>query len=139
MKNKVIVGIIAISALGVAAYSSASAFGWNGQGKPGPNYTPERHEQMTRAFESNDYQAWKNLMGERGPARFVTEEEFPKFSEMHKLMLEGKIEEANKIRQELGIGQGMGQRRGNGNGMMRGESRRGNFVDNNGDGRCDNM
>jgi hypothetical protein len=105
-------------------------------GQFGPNYSPERHTQMTEAFANNDYAAWKNLMVNRGAANVVTQENFSKFTQMHNLMLEGKSDEANKIRQELGLGNRQGR------GMMggqRGQSAGGNFVDKNGDGICDRM
>ena len=49
-------------------------------------------------------------------------------------MLEKKYDEANKIRTELGFGQGNGQ---GWDGMHRGRNGA-NFVDKNGDGICDN-
>jgi hypothetical protein len=35
----------------------------------------------------------------------INDQNFSKFSEMHRLMLEGKYDEANKIREELGLKQ----------------------------------
>ncbi len=71
----------------------------------GPNYTEERHEEMTKAFENNDYNAWKNLMSGRGRVlQVINEENFARFAEARRLALEGKTEEAAKIRQELGLG-----------------------------------
>jgi len=87
--------------------------------KKGPNYTPERHETMTKAFENKDYNAWKNLMQGRGRiTQVVNAQNFARFAEAHKLALAGKTDEANKIRAELGLGlhngtgtgQGMGCR-----------------------------
>lgn len=110
--------IIAISALavivvlGLVAVSSVSAY----QGNPnvkGPNYIAEKHDAMKKAFTSNDYNAWKNLMQGRGRvAQVVTKENFAKFAEAHNLALQGKISEANVIREELGLGlkDGNGQR-----------------------------
>jgi len=87
----------------------------------GPNYTAERHEEMTKAFENKDYNSWKNLMQGKGRVtQVINEGNFNKFAEMHKLTSEGKTEEANKIRTELGLGlkngsgQGQGQRAGYG-------------------------
>ena len=100
------------SALYVSAY----------QGNPnvkGPNYTTERHTAMTKAFENNDYNAWKELMAGRGRAtQVINEGNFSRFAEAHKLALEGKTEEAKKIRAELGLGlrNGDGQGRGMGRG-----------------------
>lgn len=73
----------------------------------GPNCTPERHTAMTQAFEKLDYEAWKALMPEKSrAAKVITKENFARFSEMRRLMLEGKKDEASVIRAELGLGQG---------------------------------
>lgn len=80
----------------------------------GPNYTEQRHEAMEKAFENKDYNAWKTLMAGRGRAtQVVNAENFAKFAEAHELAEQGKTDEANKIRAELGLGlhnqTGMGQ------------------------------
>ena len=71
----------------------------------GPNYSVERHEVMEKAFENKDYNAWKNLMQGRGRvSQVVNKDNFSKFAEAHELMEQGKTAEAQKIRQELGLG-----------------------------------
>jgi len=71
----------------------------------GPNYSVERHEAMTKAFENNDYDAWKKSMQGKGRVtQVVNQNNFAKFAEARRLMLEGKNTEAQKIRQELGLG-----------------------------------
>ena len=87
----------------------------------GPNCTPERHEAMVQAFETNDYNAWKEQMQGKGSVtQVVNEENFSRFAEAHKLAQEGKTDEAAQIRQELGLGlrngSGRGQEKGSGNG-----------------------
>ena len=83
----------------------------------GPNCTPERHEEMLNAFNSNDYNAWKGLMQGKGRVtEVVNEENFARFAEAHQLALEGKIDEAKQIKQELGLGMGSGARNGKGGG-----------------------
>lgn len=80
----------------------------------GPNCTPERHEAMERAFENNDYNAWKNLMQNRGRVtQIINEGNFARFAEAHELAEQGRLEEARQIRQELGLGlhNGSGQGR----------------------------
>lgn len=85
----------------------------------GPNYSPERHEAMVQAFESNDYNAWKEQMAGRGRVtEVITQENFGTFAEAHRLMLEGKTQEAAALRAELGLGQG--ERRGLGQGQRMG-------------------
>lgn len=131
-------GILGLAVVGVTAYG-VSAYASQGRtGQFGSNYTPERHALMMKAFEGNDYTTWKSQMGNRGATRVVTEQNFARFTQMHNLMLEGKINEANAIRSELGLGQGGGR----GQGMMgaqRGQNRGGNFVDVDGNGNCDRM
>jgi len=114
--KKLIFGVsaLALTAI-VGTIISGSAYAYQGDyTKKGPNYTPERHEEMTSAFEKNDYNAWKNLMQGRGRAtQVINAQNFTKFAEAHKLALAGKTSEANKIRAELGLGlqngSGMGQ------------------------------
>lgn len=137
IKKGIILGAASIAIVGAGVYSF-SALAAPQQGQFGPNYTAERHEAMTKAFENNDYNAWKAQMGSRGATQKVTEQNFERFSQMHKLMLEGKTEEANKIRTELGLGQGKGRGQGMMNGQH-GQGRGGNFSDKNGDGVCDRM
>ncbi len=134
--------LVLAGALGLAAIGggilTGGVFAYRGNpGQVGPNYSAERHEAMTKAFESNDYEAWQKLHEGRGRAgEVVNKENFGRFSEMRRLMLEGKTDEANKLRQELGLGQGRGD---GARGMMRGQNRGGNFVDSNGDRRCDRL
>ncbi len=113
---------IALSALAVLAAVSltpeiANAY----KGDPavkGPNYTEERHEAMTKAFETNDYEAWKALMQGRGRVmQVVNKDNFAKFAQAHRLALQGKTDEANAIRQELGLGTGNGSGKMGGNCM----------------------
>ena len=87
----------------------------------GPNYTEQRHIAMTKAFANKDYNAWKNLMQGRGRVtQVVNADNFAKFAQAHQLMLEGKTEEAQALRAELGLGlhNGSGQGRGNGKGCQ---------------------
>lgn len=107
------IGASVIALGGSLLASSALAY----KGDPavkGPNYSEERHNAMTQAFEKNDYNAWKNLMNGKGRVtQVVNEGNFAKFAEAHKLALEGKKDEANKIRQELGLGLQNGRGRNN--------------------------
>ncbi|KKS41829.1 MAG: hypothetical protein UV05_C0051G0006 [candidate division CPR1 bacterium GW2011_GWA2_42_17] len=90
----------------------------------GLNCTAERHEAMEKAFESNDYNAWKDLMQGRGRvSQIITQDNFAKFAEIHKLVEQGKYAEADAIRQELGLGMGQGQKSGMGFGQGMGHGR----------------
>ena len=89
----------------------------------GPNYTQERHEAMTKAFENNDYNAWKSLMDGRGRVtQVINAQNFGRFAEAHKLALQGNTSEANAIRTELGLGLRNGS--GAGQGMGYGKTNR---------------
>jgi len=93
-------------------------------GVEGPDCTEERHQEMEQAFESNDYQDWKNLMQGKGRiTQVVNQENFAQFAEAHQLAEEGKIDEAKQIRQELGLG--LGNRSGDGTGKGSGQGQRG--------------
>lgn len=140
-KKYLVIGALAAAIMGVGVYQYTDAY----RGDPsvkGPNYSEARHEQMQTAFENKDYNAWKNLMQDRGRVtQVVNEGNFARFAEMHQLMLEGKIDQANKIRQELGLGQQGGSGKRMGRGMKAGGCNgncKGNFVDANKDGVCDN-
>lgn len=92
--------------------------------KKGPNYTPERHEAMEKAFSSNDYNAWKNLMQGRGRVmQVITKDNFAQFAKAHALVEQGKFTEADAIREDLGLrthsGQTTGMGYGQGMGMHR--------------------
>ena len=113
-KNSLLVGTAMFVAVVLAgAYSVSSAH--QGDGQVGPNYSPERHEAMEKAFENNDYDAWKALMDEMPGRRVmdvINKDNFSKFAEAHRLMLDGKYDEAREIRNELGLGLKNGEGRG---------------------------
>ena len=108
--------------LGLTVISADEAFAYRGDSI---ERSTERHEAMEKAFEDNDYDAWKNLMQNRGRVtQLINKDNFSKFAEVHELMEDGKIEEARKIRQDLGLGlkNGSGRKGGdmmNGVGMGR--------------------
>jgi len=95
--------VLGLGSIGLLA-STTSAY----QGDPnikGPNYSVERHEAMIKAFDNKDYTAWKNLMQGKGRVtQVINQDNFGKFAEAHQLSLQGKTAEAQKIRQELGLG-----------------------------------
>jgi hypothetical protein len=136
--SNIILGGFGAVVLGVTILATG-AFAYQGGGMLGANYTPERHTAMLKAFENKDFSAWKELMnGNSRVTQVVNENNFSRFAQMHQLMLDGKTAEAQAIRMELGLGQGGGQGRGM-MGGQRGQHKSGNFVDANGDGKCDRM
>jgi len=56
------------------------------------------------------------MQGKGKVSEVITEDNFSKFAEMRKLRFEGKIEEADQIRAELGLGLGSKNQKGDGNG-----------------------
>lgn len=104
--------------LGVAGVSAGNALAYRGNpAVKGPNYSEERHEAMEKAFENKDYDAWKNLMRGKGRmTQVINEDNFARFAEAHELAEQGNIAEAQKIRQELGLGLHNGAGKGMGMG-----------------------
>lgn len=111
--------VLGLAVLAIGANSQV----WAYRGDPavqGENCTDERHSSMQQALETLDYQAWAELMQDRGRvASVITEENFNRFAEMHRLRLEGDTEGAQAIAQELGLGQHRGD--GEGQGFGRGQ------------------
>jgi hypothetical protein len=72
---------------------------------------------MEKAFASNDYEAWKNLMQGKGRVtQVINKDNFSTFAKAHMLAESGKLDEAAKIRQELGLGLHNGSGKGMGMG-----------------------
>ncbi len=83
-------------------------------------FNPERHEMIEKAIERRDYKTWEEMMPERARIKeFVNEQNFDRFAQMHELMEEGEYEEAEEIREELGMPHHEGSERGRGPMMMR--------------------
>ncbi len=120
-KKTILTGLAVAIVLSAGVISSVSAYRGDYNQK-GPNYSPERHVLMQKAFETNDYNLWKSQMGDRGATRFINENNFAKFSEAHRLASEGKYAEAGEIRKEMKLGNGQngncGYKNGEGRGMQ---------------------
>ncbi|XLQ20722.1 MAG: hypothetical protein ACKUBY_03020 [Candidatus Moraniibacteriota bacterium] len=147
---KTTIGVFALAAIALTGSQIAANAYQGDYTKQGPNYSEERHTTMTQAFESGDYNTWKGQMDGRGRVTaVVTEENFARFAEAHRLGLAGDTAGADAIRAELGLrtsngekgghGYGKGEGQGRGQGENRGQNKGGNFVDADGNGTCDNM
>lgn len=102
-KVLLLISALTIASLGFLAINNVYAYRGD-YTQEGPDCTPEKHEAMDGAFENNDYNAWKELMAGKGRVmEIINEDNFARFSEAHRLVEEGKYEEADKIRQELGL------------------------------------
>ena len=128
MKNKAILFGATALVLGGLVITPKLAEAYRGDPSvQGPEYSAERHEAMTQAFDSNDYQAWKEQMKGRGRiTEVITEENFARFAEAHRLALAGDTEGAAQIRAELGLG----LRNGTGQGQSRGFKGQGQRLSN---------
>lgn len=120
-KTTIFLGLTAL-VLGGAVLAPQAVFAYRGHpAVKGPNYTEERHAAMEKAFETNDYNAWKALMSGKGRVtQVINAQNFPKFAQAHELAEQGKFDEANKIKAELGLGlrNGAGTGQGMGGGRM---------------------
>ncbi len=103
-----ITGAAALVALIAVAGIAGASFAY--QGNPdikGLEYSSERHDAMEKAMEEGDYEAWKELMNNKGKVtQVIDEENFDKFVEIYNLAEEGKFEEARVMKEELGLNQG---------------------------------
>lgn len=120
-KKQFLLGITSLATAGVLLIPAAVNAYRGDMSQTGPNHTPDRHQAMTAAFANNDYEAWRELVaGNQGRvAQVITRENFARFAEAHRLMSEGKVEEARQIRAELGLGLQNGQGKGQGMGQYR--------------------
>ena len=155
--NKVLVGSLAVVMVGAFAISSAMAYQGD-YSKQGPEYSLERHSVIEEAINSNNYEAWSELMTDRGRIKqVISADNFERFAEARRLGEVGDVAGADAIRQELGIRtsngekvgaqygekQGRnreeGQRGGRMNNEDRGQNHGGKFIDADNNGLCDNQ
>ena len=127
--TKLLGGTLAVVMMSAFAISSAIAYQGD-YSKQGPAYSPERHTAMMEAMESNNYEAWSELMSGRGRVvQVINAENFSRFAEARQLARAGDLESADAIREELGIrasngekvGAGYGAGQGDGKGQRRGK------------------
>lgn len=120
--NKLILATGALAITGLMLPNIVSAY----RGDPslqGPNYSEARHEQITQALESGDYNSYSQQMQGTGIARRVTADNFEKVRQMHELQLAGDTDGASQIRAELGLGQRDGSGAKSGQGSFYGRNR----------------
>jgi len=77
----------------------------------GKNFSLQNHEDIIKAIENNDYDTWKNLMGDNPITEKINADNFSRLVDSYNLMKDGKFDEAQTIRQELGVGVGMMRRK----------------------------
>ncbi len=120
--NKKVLGlsVVALALVAIVVAPNISQAYRGDSSVKGPSYTTERHEAMEKAFDDKDFSSWQKLMEGRGRVtQVVNKDNFIKFSEIHKLIEEENTTEAQKIREELGLGMhnGFGKRGGHCNGF----------------------
>lgn len=98
-KSFLITGVVVLSLL-----AAGLAIGHGGDSSTAnPDHSQDRHEAVEESFENNDYEAWSELMEGKDATRFVDEDNFDTFAEMHEAMEEGDTERAQELRQGLGL------------------------------------
>jgi len=125
MKNATVFGLLALMVVGlIAATGLVSAYSGD-YSIEGPNCNGERHEAMENAFESNDHNAWRELMTKDGRhprvVDVVTESNFETFVRAHEAGKNGNYETAAALRAELGLNNGQGLRDGAGHSISQGK------------------
>ncbi len=127
MNKKTMIGLGAMALiLGVSGVMATSASAYRGDtAVHGPNFTTQRHESMEKAFETNNYLAWKDLMVGRGRVtEVINKDNFSEFAKAHELADKGDLAGAKIIRAKLGLGlkdgSGQSMRNGEGRGQGRG-------------------
>ena len=133
MKKTNMIGMMALFVVGMVLSAGAVSAYRGDYSTEGPNFTPERHEEMQQAFEDMDYESWYNLMTEDGRhprvVDVVNEDNFDLFIQAHDAGTSGDAETAAAIRAELGLNNGMGPKDGTGfkqggsSGQMKGQGR----------------
>ena len=136
--SKIPIAFISLAVLTLILTAGASSvLAYQGDySQEGPNCTPEKHAIMEAAFDSNDYDAWKEQVNGRGRiTQIINEDNFPQFVEAHRLASDGDIAGADAIRAELGLRTSNGERMGAGykgangerSGQMQGKGYRGSL------------
>lgn len=108
-------GVIITTAVVAAGTNAFSGNNWKGEREA--KCGASDHDAVAAAIENNDYDAYVSASGDCPMAEKITEENFAKLVEAHQLAAEGKFEEAQAIKEELGM---PGFKRGAG--RMKGES-----------------
>ncbi len=97
------------TAMALAADDTADTNGvQNRQGMPDDMEKPEDMVAIDDAIDSGNYSAWFEAITSRPKVTdYINEDNFDRYVEMRKLMEEGNVDEANAIRDELGLPEGL--------------------------------
>ncbi|MFA5173150.1 MAG: hypothetical protein WC435_02000 [Candidatus Paceibacterota bacterium] len=105
-------GQAVLKELGVDGHGFGVFMGRLAPPKDGKN--SEDRAAIEKALENKDYSAWKTLVEGQKITETINEQNFSRFAEAHKLLSEGKPDEAKAIFEELGLKNGMGMGFGGG-------------------------
>jgi len=116
----------AVGVIATTAIVAGATYAYQGDDKSndkfrGKNFNTEQHEAIIEAIDNKDYVTWKELMGDNPITEKINEDNFDKFVEARRLMLEGQYEEAKALREELGLQQGGRGFKNGMDGMRRGK------------------
>lgn len=108
-------GIAILAVVAILSISMVFAYRGNYEDRS-PHYSEESCAEMSEAFESNDYAAWKQLMSEKGinsrVLRLVNEDNFYIFIEAREAGKSGNYELSQQLRAELGLNNGIAPKDG---------------------------
>lgn len=109
MNNKAyIIGGLAVGLItGLSLTLGAVSYASEEENTPAPRMRHFNNEEVQEALENKDFELWKDLLTKNNQEpkilEVIDEDNFDEFVEMHELMKEGNEEEAEKIREELGL------------------------------------
>lgn len=101
--KKIIAAGAALTAVIAVAGLSGIVYANGGKFNQGQNFDSTKHEAAQTAINNNDYNAWKEAMGDNPITAKINADNFAKFAEAEKLRLAGKSNEARVVMDELGI------------------------------------
>jgi hypothetical protein len=102
--NKVLIAGVCglVLAAGVISVSAASIDKTLTKGNKS-DFKTERHQEMMEIIDSEDYGAWQEMVAGRPMAEKITEADFARLVEAHRLAQAGDYVGAKEIKEELGL------------------------------------
>lgn len=100
-----VITTLVVSSVASAHWGNPSVEGQDSSNRPAVmQQHNENFDALQTALENKDYQAWKDIIDSRPRITdYINESNFDQFAQMHELMMAGKFDEAQAIRDELGL------------------------------------